>query len=80
MSDYLNEARAKQQKLETVTGWLDEFRERMALLTAELIAKDNEQTRGAIKELRRLIELPQDRQAEVERESAALPDQSGAAS
>ena len=80
MSDYLNEARAKQQKLETVTGWLDEFRERMTYLTAELIAKDNEQTRGALKELRRLIELPDTLQVDVERETAALPEQSDAAS
>lgn len=74
MSDALTDAIAAKQKLESVSGWMEYFHERMESLTNELIAADNEQTRGAIKELRRLIELPQDRQAEVERESAALSD------
>lgn len=74
MSDALNDAIVEKQKLESVSGWMEYFHERMASLTNDLIAQDNEQTRGAIKELRRLIELPQDRQAEVERESAALSE------
>ena len=75
MSDALTDAIVAKQKLESVSGWMEYFNERMESLTNDLIAADNEQTRGAIKELRRLIELPQDRQAEVERESAALSDQ-----
>lgn len=74
MSDALKEAIVAKQKLESVLGWLEHFQERLESLTNDLIAKDNEQTRGAIKELRRLIELPGDRQAEVDRESAALSD------
>ena len=74
MSDALTDAIVQKQKLESVSGWMEYFHERMESLTNDLIAQDNEQTRGAIKELRRLIELPQDRQAEVERESAALSE------
>lgn len=78
MIDALNDAIVAKQKLESVSGWMEHFQERMESLTQDLIAQDNEQTRGAIKELRRLIELPQDRQAEVERESAALSDSDAA--
>lgn len=78
MSDALNDAIVAKQKLESVSGWMEYFQERMESLTKDLISQDNEQTRGAIKELRRLIELPQDRQAEVERESAALSDSDAA--
>lgn len=42
------------------------LQERIEGLTAELIAQDNEQTRGRIKALRELMELPETLQQERE--------------
>lgn len=52
---------------------------RIADLTNKLIAKDDEQTRGAIKELRTLIDLPETLRYERDHLAAALSEQSDAA-
>ena len=58
-------------------GWpflLVEINERIDTLTQSLIAQDNEQTRGRIKALRDLKELPETLKQERESISAGLAD------
>lgn len=50
------------------------FKEEAERLTVELIGQDNEQTRGRIKALRELMELPETLQQEREGISAGLAD------
>ena len=59
------------------TGWpflLAEINERIDSLTQSLIAQDNEQTRGRIKALRDLKELPETLKQERESISAGLAE------
>lgn len=59
------------------TGWpflLAEINERIDSLTQSLIAQDNEQTRGRIKALRDLKELPEALKQERESISAGLAE------
>lgn len=56
-----------------------EIQGRIDSLTLNLIGENNEQTRGAIKELRRLIDLPATLQYERDHLAAALSEQSDAA-
>lgn len=69
--------------LNRVTSTLDALRgawqplqsilqERMQKLVGDLISQESEQTRGAIKEVRQLLELPQTLQDERESITAAL--------
>lgn len=51
---------------------------RMADLVNSLIGQESKQTRGAIKEVRQLIELPQTLQQERESITAALSDMDAA--
>jgi hypothetical protein len=51
---------------------------RISELTENLINNDNEQTRGAIKELRRLRDMPETLVHEREGISADLPDEGSA--
>lgn len=63
------------------TGWLflcAELDERINSLTAQLISADNEQTRGRIKALRDLKELPDTLTQEREGIQAALSEQDAA--
>ena len=58
-------------------GWpflLAEINERIDTLTLSLIAQDNEQTRGRIKALRELKELPETLKQERESISAGLAE------
>ena len=52
--------------------------DRLSELTEQLISNDNEQTRGAIKELRRLRDMPDSLKQERDGISAALADQAAA--
>lgn len=52
--------------------------ERIADHTNSLISENNEQTRGAIKELRALLDLPEALQHEREALTAALSDEDAA--
>jgi hypothetical protein len=56
-----------------------EIGRRIDELTLKLIGENNEQTRGAIKELRRLIDLPATLQVERDHLAAALSEPSDAA-
>lgn len=56
-----------------------EIARRVDELTLKLIGENNEQTRGAIKELRCLIDLPAALQAERDHLAAALSEPSDAA-
>lgn len=56
-----------------------EIQSRVTQLTESLITQDNEQERGAIKELRNLLNLPETLQYEREGLAAALSEQSDAA-
>jgi hypothetical protein len=71
-----------QKTLEAIqNGWpffLAVINERMSELTESLISQDNEQTRGAIKELRRLAELPETLVQEREGIHAALANEAAA--
>jgi hypothetical protein len=71
-----------QQTLEAIqNGWpffLAVINERMSELTESLISQDNEQARGAIKELRRLAELPETLVQEREGIQAALANEAAA--
>lgn len=68
-----------QRTLEAIqNGWpfhLALLNARIAEKTEELINNDNEQTRGAIKELRRLAELPEALAQERDLLSTALSEQ-----
>lgn len=68
-----------QKTLEAIqNGWpfyLALINERLASLTEALINNDNEQTRGAIKELRRLAEMPASLAQERDQLSSALSEQ-----
>lgn len=55
-------------------AFADYLAERAADLTERLIGENNEQTRGAIKELRRLIDLPAALQFERDHLTAELPE------
>lgn len=55
---------------------VDLLRERIASLTERLIGTDSEQVRGAIKELRQLIDLPGQLQTELTYLTAGLSEQS----
>jgi hypothetical protein len=57
-----------------------EVSERIENLTAELIGEDNEQTRGRIKALRELLNLPETLQQEREAITAGLSEESDPAS
>jgi rubrerythrin len=71
-----------QRTIEAIqNGWpffLALINERASELTESLISQENEQTRGAIKELRRLTELPANLQQEMSSISAALADEAAA--
>lgn len=56
-----------------------EMQDRLNALITELISQDNEQKRGAIKELRNLLSLPETLQQERESIIAALSEESDAA-
>lgn len=66
------------QGLEAIrTGWpffLAVLKEKSADLTLELIGHDNEQTRGRIKQLRELMELPETLHQEREGIRAGLAE------
>jgi hypothetical protein len=66
------------QTLEAVrNGWpflLAVMQERRDALTLDLIGQDNEQTRGRIKQLRELMELPETLAQERDGLSAALAE------
>jgi len=55
-------------------AFADHLAGRIADLTERLIGQDNEQTRGAIKELRRLIDLPAQLQDELRDLTAGLSE------
>lgn len=57
-----------------------EIQGRIDALIADLISQENEQKRGAIKELRDLLNLPETLHQERESITAALSEQSDAAS
>ena len=62
-------------------GWpllAEEINDRISALTEQLINNDNEQTRGAIKELRRLRDMPESLIHERDGISAALADEAAA--
>lgn len=62
-------------------GWpllAEEIDSRIGALTEQLINNDNEQTRGAIKELRRLRDMPESLDQEREGIQAALAEQAAA--
>jgi hypothetical protein len=68
--------------LQATTAWsrvAAEIQKRIDLLTERLIAKDDEGARGAIKELRQLIDLPEALRSERDHLAAALSDSSDAA-
>jgi hypothetical protein len=71
-----------QKTLEAIqNGWpffLALLQQRVAEMTDELISQDNEQTRGAIKELRRLTELPETLVQERDGIQAALANEAAA--
>lgn len=71
-----------QKTLEAIqNGWpffLAVMNQRIADMTEQLINNDNEQTRGAIKEMRRLTELPANLLQEMSSISAALADEAAA--
>jgi hypothetical protein len=71
-----------QRTLEAIqTGWpffMVLLNARISELTENLINNDNEQTRGAIKELRRLRDMPETLVHEREGISADLPDEGSA--
>lgn len=71
-----------QKTLEAIqNGWpfhLALLNERIAEMTEALIQNDNEQTRGAIKELRRLTGIPETLAQERDWLSAALSDEDAA--
>jgi hypothetical protein len=63
------------------SGWpflLSEINERIASLTEQLINNDNEQTRGRIKALLEIKELPESLQSEREGIGAALSEMDAA--
>ena len=63
------------------SGWpllTEEIDSRISALTEQLVNNDNEQTRGAIKELRRLRDMPDSLKQERDGISAALADQAAA--
>lgn len=55
-----------------------EIQARIESLTSDLIAQDDEQKRGAIKELRNLLDLPETLHQERESIAAALSDEDAA--
>jgi hypothetical protein len=71
-----------QKTLEAIqNGWpsfLAVINGRVSELTESLISQDNEQTRGAIKELRRLAELPESLVQERDGIQAALAREAAA--
>jgi hypothetical protein len=71
-----------QKTLEAIqNGWpffLALLQQRVAEMTDELISQDNEQTRRAIKELRRLTELPETLVQERDGIQAALANEAAA--
>ena len=63
------------------SGWpliAEEIDDRISALTEQLISNDNEQTRGAIKELRRFRDMPDSLNQEREGIQAALAEQAAA--
>lgn len=68
-----------QRTLEAIqNGWpffLAVLNQRIAEMTEQLINNDNEQTRGAIKELRRLAEMPASLAQERDLLQTALADE-----
>lgn len=68
-----------QRTLEAIqNGWpfyLAVLNQRIAEMTEQLINNDNEQTRGAIKELRRLAEMPASLTLERDLLQTALADE-----
>lgn len=63
------------------TGWphlVREIDERIAALTVQLISQDNEQTRGRIKALRDVKDMPETLTQERDGISAALAEQAAA--
>lgn len=68
-----------QQTLEAIhNGWpffIAHVEDRLSSLTEALINNDNEQTRGAIKELRRIAEMPEALAQERDLLSTALAEQ-----
>lgn len=76
MSERLNELNAVLPALAAWPRISVEIERRIGDLTERLIAQDNEQTRGAIKELRYLIDLPAVLQSERDHLAAGLPEQS----
>lgn len=79
MNEELNDLLARRAHLMTYAGMKEQMERRINELTMNLIAKDDEQARGAIKELRRLIELPDDLEAEASHLAAALSANADAA-
>lgn len=76
MSERLNELNAVLPALAAWPSISVEIERRIGELTERLIAQDNEQTRGAIKELRYLIDLPATLQSERDHLAAGLSDSS----
>lgn len=56
------------------SAWAQLLQERIADHTNRLIGENNEQTRGAIKELRNLIDLPAQLQSELAGYTAGLSE------
>lgn len=76
MSDRLNEI---ERVLSALSSWplvVAEINIRIGELTERLIASENEEARGAIKELRYLIDLPVRLQADRDHLAAGLSDSS----
>lgn len=76
MSERLNELNAVLPALSAWPSISVEIERRIGDLTERLIAQDSEQTRGAIKELRYLIDLPAVLQVERDHLAAGLSDSS----
>lgn len=76
MSERINELDAVLPAMASWPRIAGEIQRRIAELTVRLVAENNEQTRGAIKELRELIDLPVTLQRERDDLAAGLPDYS----
>lgn len=76
MSERLNELNTLMPALSSWPLISAEIKHRIAELTERLVAQNNEETRGAIKELRYLIDLPETLRSERDHLAAGLPEQS----
>lgn len=75
----LIDARAKAEAVKTYAGLMYEIESRVMVLVEKLIEKDDEQVRGAIKEFRKLIELPASLEEQAGYIAAELTEQSASA-